>query len=61
MKTITMKELIGYGATRDYADAVEMNVPMGELERLNAKLLEHGLELHVAISDFGKFVKVVKI
>lgn len=56
-----MNELIGYGATSDYADAVEMNVPMGELEQLNAKLLEHGLELHVAISDYAKFVKVVKI
>lgn len=61
MKTITMNELIGYGATSDYADAVEMNVPMGELEQLSAKLLEHGLELHVAISDYAKFVKVVKI
>ena len=28
---------------------------------ISLKLLEHGLELHVAISDFGKFVKVVKI
>lgn len=61
MKTITLKELIAYDATRDYADAVEMNVPMGELEQLNAKLLEHGLELHVAISDYAKYVKVVKI
>ena len=67
MKTITLNELFGYGATRDYADrsadadAVEMNVPMGELRLLDAKLLEHSLELHVAGGDYTKFVKVVKI
>jgi hypothetical protein len=61
MKTITLNELLAYDAAREYETAVEMNVPMGELKLLDAALLEHGLELHVAISDYAKFVKVVKI